>query len=246
MSNISTITDSIFYDFKTKVESALPGAHSIEDAAQKFAKLIYDNFKESVVLARVFGTSPFGKLPSPNTDFVENLAKDKDIAPLLSDQTPVLSLLGTAGEQSEWNSRHNSKGHVGIPLVSKDFIELIPMISRLLKSMGLDLAWINSDDVAMVSKNVSRMAGLFYVADAKTNVDEKGRKIIAAQDFVMRHNVKTVFGFGGGYIIANIFVVSIIFTREAIPEEKVKRFMLLANDFKIATTSLAAQARIFS
>ncbi len=70
----------------------------------------------------------------------------------------VLSLLGTRGEDMRWNDRRNSQGHVGIPLVSADFIDAIPMMSRLLKELGLDLNWIASDDTeSIMTHTVARV-----------------------------------------------------------------------------------------
>src|SRR5512144_2112177 len=99
-----------------------------------------------------------------------------------------------------WNDRRNSQGHVGIPLATSDFIEAIPMMSRLLKELGMGLDWIDSNDTSMVARALGSSSGLFYVPDAALEIDAKGRKVIAGQDFVKTHGVKTVFGMGGAFI----------------------------------------------
>jgi hypothetical protein len=154
--------------------------------------------------------------------------------------------LGTRGENAKWNNRQNSQGHVGIPLVSSDFISQIPMMSRLLSELGLGLSWIDSKDSDILGKTMGKMSGTFYVKDAKTETDKSGRKIIAAQDFVNQYNVKTVFGIGGGYLIGSTFITVIIFTRETIEKEQVSEFLPLLNTFKMGTTSLISRGKIFA
>jgi hypothetical protein len=153
---------------------------------------------------------------------------------------------GTCGERTAWRDRHNSRGHIGIPLASVDFIDRIPMMSRLLKELGLDLDWIDSRDTEIVAKTMGSMAGVFHVADAKTAVDVKGRSIIAAQDFVNAHNVVTVFGLGGGYLIGATFITSIVFTREMLTKNQAQKFLPLVNEVKTSTTRLVSRGSIFA
>jgi hypothetical protein len=240
---------STFYTFSTvesRIENGIKGCVCLEDAAQKITDVMYDEFKDSIVLVRLFATVPFGELPAPNQKFVTGLAASAGITSLINDQMLVLSLLGTRGEEPAWNSRHNSQGHVGIPLASGDFIESIPMMSRLLKAMGLGLDWIDSQDTEIAKKAMGTLAGVFYVPDAKTAVDRENRKIIAAQDFVAAHNVKTVFGLGGSYMLSKTFVVLIVFTREAIKEHEVRLYTPIINIFKTGTTHLILDNKVFT
>ncbi len=245
MSKISESTYNL-HTLENKIEEDIKGCVCLEDAAQKFINLMYEEFKDSIVLARLFMTVPFGKLPVPNQKFVTGLANSAGITSLINDRTLVLSLLGSRGEKSTWNSRHDSQGHVGIPLASGDFIESIPMMSRLLKELGLGLNWIDSQDTKIVTQTMGTLAGMFYVLDAKTAVDQKNRKIIAAQDFVAAYNIKTVFGLGGGYIRSNTFITIIVFTRETIEEYKARQFTPLTNRFKAGTMSLVSNHKIFT
>jgi hypothetical protein len=151
------------------------------------------------VLARVFLTVRFDALPVEVRTFVENLAKSASRAERLRGLAPVLSLVGTRGQEASWNARGDSRGHQGIPLISSSFVGAIPMISRLFRELGVPLHWIDSDDAQRIAAAVGRSAGLFFVPDAETAVDDHGRKIIAAQDFVATSGVKTVFGTGGAY-----------------------------------------------
>jgi hypothetical protein len=246
MSKISDVTVSSITALRGKIEYDIRNCTCLEDAAQKYTDLMYEEFKDSIVLVRFFATLPFKNLPAPNQRFVTNLAASAGISSLIDDQTLVLSLLGTRGEEDAWNNRRNSRGHVGIPLASGDFIEAIPMMSRLLKELGLGLDWIDSGDTEIVAKTVGGMAGVFYVPDARTTVDQKGRKIIAAQDFVSAYDVKTVFGIGGGYLTGYVFITNIVFTRETIEKRQTERFMPVVNTFKTGTIRMVSGNKIFA
>jgi hypothetical protein len=220
---------------------------TLEAAAQNFCGLVHSQFEQSVALVRLFGTVPLGQLPVDNLRFVQTLAASVGISGLLGESTPVLSLLGTRGKDPDWNDRRKSRGHIGIPLVSAKFVESIPMLSRLLKQVGLDLAWINEWDTRIVSeKGISAFGGTFYVADAKTEKDSEGRNVIAAQDFVAQNDIKTVFGFGGRFLNAAVFLVAIVFTNEAIEKSAVEPLQVLINGFKMASMEAARKGHFFS
>lgn len=246
MSRISEITESKISSFIKENESKLKGFGTLEETAQKLTDIMYQEFKDSIVLVRVFATAPFERLPVFNQEFVRNLAAAKGITSLINAKTLVLSLLGTYGEDIIWNDRHNSNGHVGIPLASADFIGLIPMMSRLMKALGVPLDWISSTDRTIIAKAIGNIAGVFYVPDAKVSTDEQGRKIIPTQDFVDRYKVKTVFGIGGGYILGATFITIIVFTREEIEQQKAELFMPLISLLKSTTTNMVTQGRIFA
>lgn len=246
MSAATSITNVNIPSFTASLGKSITGCDCLEDAAQKVTDLVYSEFKSSVVLARLFATVPFEILPASNKEFVRNLADTKGLTPRLTNHSPILSLMGTSGQEDDWNDRHKSRGHVGIPLISADFINKIPMMSRLLKSLGLSLDWLSGNGTGIIQDTIGKTAGIFYVPDARTAVDEKGRKIIAAQDFVAKYNVRAVFGTGGGYIHDATFIVLIVFTREQIDEERAQCFLHLATVIKAATTRLLLHGRIFN
>jgi hypothetical protein len=245
MPKLSDATVPTISHLATKIEDAIAGCDCLADAAQEYTNVFYEEFRESIVLVRLFATVPFAELPAPNQTFVTALAASAGPAAAVNGQTLVLSLLGTRGEKPAWNDRRHSRGHVGIPLASGEFIDAIPMMSRLLKELGLSLDWINSRDSTIVAKVLGRTAGVFYVPEARTAVDHKGRKTITAQDFVAAYNVKTVFGLGGGYLTSHGFVTSIIFLRETIEKRQAERFTPLINTFKSHTVTLASRKKVF-
>ncbi|MBN2393930.1 MAG: hypothetical protein JXR84_24565 [Anaerolineae bacterium] len=246
MSKISTIEITELAPVLNKVKEKSSGCQTLEEAAQRVTDGLYDEFNDSIVLVRLFATVPFGKLPAANRTFVSRLAQNQSITQLINDNTLVLSLLGTRGARATWNDRHQSQGHVGIPLASAAFIDKIPMMSRLLKEIGLDLDWIDRRDTDIVIKAMGRVSGVFYVQDAKTAVDQQGRKIIAAQDFVEANQVKTVFGLGGGYATSQTFVTLIVFCREALVKSQAALFTPVITNFKANTMSLASGGKIFA
>jgi hypothetical protein len=202
-------------------------------------------FGDSIALARLFATFPMRGLPVENRAFVEEMARSANVSDQIAEETLVLSLLGTRGDSPEWNDRRQSKGHVGIPLVSSRFVDRIPMISRLLKQLGAGLDWIDRKDTDIVSETFGSLSGVFHVKDAASEVDTEGRKIIPAQDFVQASGVKSVIGIGGCYMGTSVFFAIILFLREVVEHLVAERFMLQSNLFKTATLNLVDDGRIF-
>ena len=166
---------------------------------------------------------------------------DTDLKPT----TPVLSLIGTHGQGENWNDRRNSKGHVGIPLISSAFVDAIPMISRLLKELGVPMQWIDSHDSEIIKDTVGRYSGLFFVDDAGTTTDHQGRKIIVAQEFVSDYNVKSVFGVGRAYPGGQM-LVTVVFCRDSFSRESAEEFLALSNTFQKKTRGVVGKGRIFT
>lgn len=239
------VTIAVIDLLERRMEQELSPLESLEAAAQRFCDILYETFPESTVLARVFATVPFGSLPTSNRGFVKKLVGPR-AGPALTARTPVLSLLGTRGVIPRWNSRHLSEGHVGIPLASAEFVEAIPMIASLLKQLGVAIEKAEEVETAIVTQALGTIAGVFYVDDASTAVDSRGRRIIGAQDFVREHGVKTVFGFGGAYGLTGTFVVTVLFTGESIGRAQAERFMRLASQFKASTMRPATQRHVFA
>ncbi|RMF65124.1 MAG: hypothetical protein D6743_08365 [Calditrichaeota bacterium] len=198
-----------------------------------------------MVVARVFLTVPFGDLPKGNREFVQNLANSAGAGDALTEGCPVLSLIGTYGQERDWRDRRNSKGHVGIPLISSAFVDAIPMISRLLTEFGVPMDFLDSRDPDVLIETIGKKTGLFFVEDAGKAMDAQGRKIIAAQDFVSGYNVKSVFGIGGAYDSGQLFVV-VVFCRDAFSRTTAEEFLTLASLLQNQTNALANNQKIFT
>ncbi len=235
---------STVVDLWSEVEPRVVAAECLEEAAQALAAGICEQFDDSVVMARVFITVPFISLPEPNRQFVRGMVEVAQAADDLKQTTPVLSLIGTCGKQEGWCDRRRSKGHIGIPLISCAFVRDVPMISRLLKELGVPVDWVDSHDSEMVVDTIGSATGLFFVEDAATATDSQGRKIITAQDFVSRYDVKSVFGMGGAYSTGQIAVI-VVFCRNQITRSVAERFLSLAAFFIGKTTEQVELGRIF-
>ena len=242
---IEQATSSTVNDLWSQIESPVQAAGRLEEAAQELVSVIHRSFEESVVVARVFATVPFGSLPESNQEFVRNLAESAGAAEDLTDTVPVLSLVGTHGVEDPWKDRRLSQGHVGIPLISSAFVGAIPMISRLLKELGVPLEWVDKHDSEMIIRTMGHSAGLFFVDEASDAEDNEGRKIIAAQDFVADYGVRSVFGTGGVYGGGQI-VVLVVFCRDAFARTTAEGFLNLTNLFMSQTAGLAEPEKVFT
>jgi hypothetical protein len=240
----SDSTHTVIDGIESEIARRVTGQATLEAAGQALCDILYETFEEPSVLVRAFVTVPYARLPVPNQVFVHRLV-GPGASQLLRPQTPVLSLLGTRGKEPSWNSRHESAGHAGIPLASVQFVDAIPMIARLLKELGARIEWADELDTAIVSNTLRGLAGTFYVDEAAEAVDQGGRKIIVAEDFVRAHGVRTVFGFGGSYPVERTFLAVVVFTREFVDRQIVDRFMRLASSFKTATLRAALERRVF-
>ncbi|TGN99652.1 hypothetical protein PN36_35305, partial [Candidatus Thiomargarita nelsonii] len=223
---------------------------NVEQVAQKFIDVIYDEFEESLALARLFLSVPYDDLPTFNRNFVTNLARQLNIESELTSTTPVLSLLGTRGNEPEWNDRRQSQGHLGIPLVSPEFVDTIPMVSRLLNQLGLGLDWISMPNKKFSMQTQSQtqldLTGTFLVQDAKNDRDAQNRRIIPMQDFVADYKVKTVFGFGGRYLVGKKSVLAtIFFSKETLTIETLKKLSPIIKPFKVSTMRLFKKDKVF-
>jgi hypothetical protein len=234
-------TDESIAQLWTTVEPRVKRAASLEEAAQALATALYTHFADSAILARVYVTVPFAALPPATQAFVQALP---GAAVALTGTTPVLSLVGTQGQIVEWNDRRKSKQHGAIPLISAEFVDGIPMIARLLRELGVPLDWIDSHDARRLVRTIGSTTGLFYVEDAVRAMDDRGRKVIPAVDFVFAYDVKSVFGTGGAYPDGQMVVV-VVFCRDPVTRVTAQMFLSLVDLFKGQTGSLVAPAKVF-
>jgi len=114
-------------------------AKSMEDVSNNIIQYFYNNLvsqilgDKSCVLIRFFQTNSYEELePKLQKSVCEVLGND-----IVNNSLKCLTLMATAGELPEWNSRHESVGHQIVPLVSKEAIAQI-MIYQLLHQLGLN------------------------------------------------------------------------------------------------------------
>ena len=242
---IETASSATVSELWDSVASDVVSASTFEDAAQRLADALHGQFEESVAIARVFVTVPYGDLPAANKAFVDNLVAGANAQDALKPTTPVLSLVGTHGSEADWCDRRKSQGHVGIPLISADFVGAIPMIARLLRELGVPMDWADSHDSGVLVETIGHSAGLFFVENAATAKDQQDRNIIAAQDFVSAQGIKSVFGTGRAYDGGRLAVI-VVFCRDEFSRDIAEHFLDLANQFHSGTLVLAEAGTVFN
>ena len=229
------------------VYRSLKDSNSLQEAAQLLASACFEEFKESLVLVRIFATFPYAKLPDFNRQFARKVAVEMGHEDKLTDTTPVLSLIGTRGVEPEWNDWRKSEGHLGVPMLSKEIVQTIPMMAQMLKDLGLGLDWLSVHEGNGIGEKRGHTGGVFLVPDAKTSTDAQNRKIIPDQDFVEKYGVKTVFGNGTRFAVqSNEFIVSIFFTRQSLDKSIAHRFNSLLYLFKTITAHFAESGRMYA
>lgn len=232
-------------DLRTRVAEVVRSCTHLRDAAQKSAGVVFQQFQGSAVLVRWYVVLPAKVLAPAYHSFAVGVAKSRGVAAPLQEQTPVLALLGTRGVEPAWNDPLQSANHLAIPLAGSSFVEEIPMVARLMHDMGVGLNWLDTTDDNLFIKNLGNIAGVFYVEDARSDCDDRGRRIVPAEAFVAAHDVRTVFGLGGSYR-AGVFVAAIVFCQETLSRTQVQFFMPLVTTFKRATVRLVNEGRYFA
>jgi two-component system, NtrC family, sensor kinase len=204
-------------------------ANNLEEASNHIIQYLYNNLidkqsgKNSCVLIRFFKTHSYGELTSELQEYAQEQLGNH----LPDDSLKCLTLLATAGELPEWNSRHKSGGHKTIPLANEEAIARIPMISQLIQQLGLNLGTVVQPDPNLLTDLEQRMYNVFYIPDAL------GSPYIPSQtSFVIPFNIKSVVGFGGLLPSGNMFVI-LMFLRVVIPRLSVDLLRPLALNVKM-------------
>lgn len=203
-------------------------APSIEDAAQGMTGFLYRSLvadgEPACALVRCYKTHPFNELPPDLQGFARNALKRKPDNPRLT----CLTLLGTTGSKPEWNTRLRSIGHQAIPLANEQMVDQAPMVSQLIRQLGLDVKAVITPTPQILQQDDGRSYGVFYVPRAGGSP-----YIPAQQEFVLRDGIQSVLGFGG-LLRSGDMIAVILFSRVTIPEETAKRFRTLALDLRAA------------
>lgn len=227
-----TLSDTI--RLGSELRKIIHSSSSIEVAAQSMCELLYQSLENSATgalssaLVRCYKTHSYSELPADLQGFARNALKRKPSSP----HVKCLTLMGTAGSRSEWNSRYRSIGHRAIPLESVEMVDQAPMVSQLIRQLGLDVTSIIAPTPEILRQDEGKSYGVFYVPRAS------GSPYIPAQEeFVIREKVQSVVGFGGLLRNGDMMAI-IIFSRSAISEETANRFRTLALDIRSALFSV--------
>ena len=210
-----------------RLREAAAGAPTLEASAQRVCRFLYDELRtpdtqRACVLVRCYKTHPFGALDPELQRFAKGLLGDEEPRSTMK----CLTLMATVGQSAAWNSRFLSQGHRAIPLPSPEIVEKAPMISQLIKELGLELSSVLQPSADVVKELPGKRHGIFHVEDAA------GSPYIPAQkEFVEKFGVRSVLGFGGVLGTGDLFAV-ILFSTVHVPDAAAKRFRTLALDVK--------------
>ncbi|WP_406694801.1 ATP-binding protein [Singulisphaera sp. Ch08] len=208
---------------------------SMEGAAERIVRHLYDHLgggrtgERACALVRFFKTHPYCELdPDLQRVAFEMLGRPPD-APGLK----CLTLLATVGDRPEWSDREQSRGHRAIPLPSEEAILRAPMISQLIEQLGLEVGTVLQPDPDVLLDLEQRTFNVFHVPRAR------GSPFVPAQvEFVARHGIESVLGFGGVLPGGDLFAV-ILFSRVPIPRATADLFKPLALSIKLAVLPFA-------
>jgi hypothetical protein len=206
------------------------GGSSMEEVAGRIVRYLHDTLidgqtgERACPLVRFFKTHAYEGLDDELKAFALNM---------LGGCTPLpgmkcLTLLGTVGENQEWNLRGTSKGHKAIPLPSEEVVHQIPMLRNLIMQLGLSVRSVVKPDPTLLLDMEQKNYGVFLVPEAL------GSPYIPAQkEFVVPYGIRSVTGFGGMLPSLDIFVI-IMFLRASISREAADLFKNLSLNIKLA------------
>ncbi len=199
---------------------------SFEAAAGRVCEYLRDEITgadgaPACALVRCYKTHAYEKLEPELKEFVKETLSGEPRALM-----KCLTLMGTVGDEMDWNSRHRSKGHKAIALPSPDIVAGAPMIAQLIRDFGLDLSSVVDTGNEVVRDLMGKTYGVFFVPEAR------GSRFIPAQkEFVERYGIRSVLGFGGSLPSGDLFAI-ILFSKVPIPETSADRFRTIALDVK--------------
>jgi len=202
----------------------------MEEVAGRIVRYLHDTLidghtgERACPLIRFFKTQAYEDLDDELKAFALNM---------LGGSTPLpgmkcLTLLGTVGENQEWNLRGTSKGHKAIPLPSEEVVHQIPMMRNLIKQLGLSVRSVVKPDPALLLDMEQKTYGVFLVPKALDSP-----YIPAQKEFVVPYGIKSVMGFGGMLPSLDMFV-TIMFLKVSISRETADLFKNLSLNIKLA------------
>ncbi|HEX9084166.1 MAG TPA: hypothetical protein VF836_05465 [Gemmatimonadaceae bacterium] len=212
-----------------RLRETASGAASLEASAHRTCRYLYDELqgpdgRRACALVRCYKTHPFGALEPDLQNFARGMLGGETPRPTMK----CLTLMATVGESAAWNSRFLSRSHRAIPLPSPEIVEKAPMISQLIKELGVQLSTVVQPSPEIVKEMAGKRHGVFHVEDALGSP-----YIPAQQEFVVRYGIRSVLGFGGLLFNGELFAV-VLFSTVRVPSSAADRFRTLALDVKSA------------
>lgn len=216
----------------------LKQSRSVESACQLLSREMLETCvsaggERSLVLSRVYLSMLFSQLDPGAMDF----ARSKSAG----EPRPVdlfLALVGTWGDEPDWQDRRRSRGHRAIPL-NRDTVKSVPMLARCFQQIGFDLEIVLLGEEGIHLEGVPAGFGLFHVEEAR------GSPYIPAQeDFVVPRGVRSAIGCGA--MLPNGAVsIWIGFSRHPIPRGAAVPLISLMPAFWVLAQPLYRRRALF-
>ena len=239
MPDLAALTLSDMVALSAALRRTGTGAHSMEQVADAVVRRLYDSLEGSgrrnCVLVRFFKTHRYDQLDESARAAARAMVSEEALTP----STKCLTLLATAGDEDAWNDRRRSATHQAVPLVSDEMIQRFPMISQLMRQLGVESSSLLEADPELVVRLDERTYNVFHVPVAVGSPH-----IPAQEDFVVRHGIRSVVGFGGMLATGDLFAV-VLFARAAVTEQTAELLETLALSVKVAVQPFARGA-VFS
>lgn len=230
MRDLASFSLSDMAEFSAALRAIGAGAESLEEVARRIVRHLHEQFIDpetggrACSMVRFYKTHPFGDLDDDLREFARRRLGGVPGSPTMQ----CLVLMASAGERPEWNSRKSSVNHRAIPLPSEKIVASSPMISQLIRQLGLELSAVLEPDPDILLDLAQRTYNVFHVPEAL------GSPYVPAQeDFVIPFKIRSVLGFGGMLPSAELFAV-ILFSKVFIPRQTADLFRTLALSVKVA------------
>ena len=204
MYDLTNFSQDDMYKCAIALRNMDSGSKSMEEVSNRIVRYLYEHLidgqtgKPACALVRLFKIHPYGDLNDELQKAAFRIAKSNFINP----STKCLTLLATAGDEPQWNSRNTSNGHKAIPLLDKDFVSQVPMISRLIQEFGLDIDTVLAPTPEVLADLESHTFSVFYVPNAL-----ESPYIPSKKEFVIPYKIKSVLGFGGMLSSGELFAI---------------------------------------
>lgn len=209
------------------------GASSMEDVARRVVHYLYAELGNgdgtpACALVRLYKTHAYGKLEPDLQVFAREIVGEEPPPDMR-----CLTLLGTVGEQAEWNDRRRSAGHRTIPLVSEEAVHNLPMVEQLISQLGLELGTVVRPDPGRTVELAQRTYDAFHVETAL------GSPYLPAQEeFVIPYGIRSALGFGGMLPSGDFYAV-MLFSRVTVTRAVADALKILALPIRVPLMSFA-------
>ena len=217
------------------------GTSSMEEVAGKVVALLHAQLAmpasdaRACALVRTFVTLPFASLEPGQQQFARRLLPDIDAHPRMK----CLTLLATAGDEPQWNRASTSAGHQALPLPSEESIARSPMISQLIRQLGVQVgALLDPGSGLVLDAIAAHVQRLSRARRAGQSVHPRASRVRRA------YGIRSVLGFGGLLPPGELFA-TILFARTSVPREVAELFKTLALNVKVALLPFSG-VKVFS